>query len=50
MKGIKIMNEIDLQSLYIKLISINNLLKDLNQEDMQFTESEFDLIKKLIKR
>lgn len=44
------MNEIDLQSLYIKLISINNLLKDLNQEDMQFTESEFDLIKKLIKR
>lgn len=44
------MSESDLQSLYIKLISMNNLLKDLNQEDMLFTESEFDLIKKLITR
>lgn len=38
-----------INELYIKLISINNILRELNQDDLMFTNEEWDLIKKLIK-
>jgi hypothetical protein len=44
------MEETKLQELYIKLITINNLLKELNQNDFCFTDQEFELIKSLIKK
>lgn len=43
------MKEIEKQELYIKLVNIKNLLHNLNQDVLCFTDKEWDLIKEIFK-
>jgi hypothetical protein len=44
------MEEQKIQDLYIKLITINNILRNLDQDDLLFTEDDWNIIKILLKR